>query len=60
MNRYEFELLSYIEKKGKNIIVKQFDDGFHLLNKGDAVEEEGNTYSFETDESASYWANTSS
>lgn len=50
----EYEIIGILRdlmKKGKNIIVKQFDDGFHLLNKGDAVEEEGNTYSFETDES---------
>ena len=50
----EYEIIGILRdlmKKGKNIIVKQFDDGFHLLNKGDAVEEEGSTYSFETDDS---------
>ena len=50
----EYEIIGILRdliKKGKNIIVKQFDDGFHLLNKGDAVEKESSTYSFETDNS---------
>ena len=50
----EFEILGIIHdliKKGRNIIVKQYDDGFHILNKGDTVDKEVSKYSFETDES---------
>ena len=50
----EFEVLGLVHtliKDGYNIIVKQYDDGFHLLNQGDLVDKEVSTYSFETDES---------
>ena len=50
----EFEILGIIHnliKEGKNIIVKQYDDGFHLLNKGDVIDTKDSKYSFETDES---------
>ena len=50
----EFEILGLVHsliKKGYNIIVKQYDDGFHLLNQGDLVDKEVSTYSFETDDS---------
>ena len=36
---------------GYNIIVKQFDDGFHIINQGDTMDMETSTYTFETDES---------
>ncbi len=49
----EFEILGMVHdliQNGKNIIVKQYDDGFHLLNKGDIVDSKTAQYSFETDE----------
>ena len=49
----EFETLGIVHtliERGNHIIVKQYDDGFHLLNKGDPVEVEGGKYSFGTDE----------
>ncbi len=49
----EFETLGLVHnliEQGNHIIVKQYDDGFHLLNKGDPVDVEGSKYSFETDE----------
>ena len=36
---------------GYNIIVKQYDDGIHLLNQGDLTDKKVSTYSFETDDS---------
>ena len=48
----EYEVLGTVHdliKQGKNIIVKEYNDGFHLLNKGDAVDNEVSKYSFETD-----------
>ncbi|MBR2833779.1 MAG: metallophosphoesterase family protein [Bacilli bacterium] len=50
----DFEILGLVHdllKDGKNIIVKQYDDGFHLLNQGDKVDEDISTYSFTTDKS---------
>ena len=49
----EYEVLGLVHvliKEGKNIIVKQYDDGFHLLNQGDKVDKETSKYSFETDD----------
>ena len=49
----EFEILGMVHnliEDGKHIIVKQYDDGFHILNNGDPVDLEGSKYSFETDE----------
>ena len=48
-----FEVLGLVRdllKDGKNIIVKQYDDGFHLLNLGDKVDKDISTYSFITDQ----------
>ena len=50
----DFEVLGLVHdliESGINIIVKQYDDGFHLLNKGDFIDQDVSTYSFETDES---------
>ena len=49
----EFEILGLVYElieNGSNIIVKQYDDGFHLLNQGDIIDKEISTYSFETDD----------
>lgn len=49
----DFEVLGLVHdliESGINIIVKQYDDGFHLLNQGDITNKEVSTYSFETDE----------
>jgi len=35
---------------GFNIIVKEYDDGFHLLNQGDFITPEASHYNIETDE----------
>ena len=35
---------------GFNIIVKEYDDGFHLLNQGDPTAKENSHYDFDTDE----------
>ena len=40
-----------LNEAGYNIVVKQFDDGFHIINQGDVIDKETSTYSFETDES---------
>lgn len=48
----DFEVLGLVHdliKNGMNIIVKQYDDGFHLLNQGDKVDKDVSTYSFATD-----------
>ena len=48
----DFEVLGLAHdliESGINIIVKQYDDGFHLLNQGDTIDKEISTYSFETD-----------
>ena len=51
MSEYEIlGLIHYLTEKGYNIIVKQYDDGFHLLNQGDLKDEETSTYSFKTDD----------
>lgn len=50
----DFEVLGLIHdllSDGKNIIVKPYDDGFHLLNQGDMVDTGVSKYSFETDDS---------
>ena len=50
----EYEVLGLVHnliKKGYNIIVKQYDDGFHILNQGDLIDREVGTYNFETDDS---------
>lgn len=49
----EYEVLGLVHaltEKGYNIIVKQYDDGFHLLNQGDNIDKEVSTYSFKTDD----------
>lgn len=49
----ELEVLGYVhmlKEKGYNIIVKQYDDGIHLLNQGDMVDKDVSKYSFSTDE----------
>ena len=50
----EFEVLGLVHElidSGINIIVKQYNDGFHLLNQGDIIDKDVSTYSFETDDS---------
>jgi len=50
----DFEVLGLVHDlidSGLNIIVKQYDDGFHLLNQGDKVDKDISQYAFETDES---------
>jgi len=50
----DFEVLGLIHdliNEGTNIIVKQYDDGFHVLNQGDQVDTDVSTYSFATDKS---------
>jgi len=49
----EFELLGLVDdliNDGVNIIVKQYDDGIHLLNQGDIIDKDISTYSFNTNE----------
>ena len=49
----DFEVLGIVHDlidSGFNIIVKHYDDGFHLLNQGDIIDQDTSTYSFETDE----------
>ena len=49
-----YELLGLVRDlvdSGVNIIVKQYDDGIHLLNQGDIIDKDISTYSFETDDS---------
>ncbi len=40
-----------LKDAGMNIIVKQYNDGVHLINQGDVIDKETSTYSFETDDS---------
>lgn len=50
----EFEILGIVYdliQDGNNIIVKQYDDGIHLLNQGDLVDKGVSKYSFKTDKS---------
>ena len=50
----DFEVLGLVHdliNDGTNIIVKPYDDGFHLLNQGDIVDKDVSTYSFTTDKS---------
>ena len=50
----DFEVLGLVHDlidSGLNIIVKQYDDGFHLLNQGDVIDKDVSTYKFETDDS---------
>ena len=49
----DFEVLGLVHDlidSGIDIIVKQYDDGFHLLNHGDVVDKDISTYSFETND----------
>jgi len=49
----DFEVLGLVhdlKDSGLNIIVKQYDDGFHLLNQGDVIDQDVSTYSFESDD----------
>ncbi len=49
----DFEVLGLVhdlKDSGINIIVKQYDDGFHLLNQGDVIDQDVSTYSFESDD----------
>lgn len=49
----ELEILGLIHDlydRGIDIIVKQYDDGFHLLNQGDTIAKDVSTYKFNTDE----------
>ena len=49
----DFEVLGLIHdliESGYNIIVKQYDDGFHLLNQGDFVDKDVSSYQFESDD----------
>lgn len=53
LNLSDFELLGLVQdliNSGINIIVKQYDDGFHLLNQGDQIDNDISTYSFDTDD----------
>ena len=43
-------LVQDLRDSGFNIIVKEYDDGFHLLNQGDHTNQEVSHYEFETDE----------
>ncbi len=48
-----FEVLGLVydlRDSGFNIIVKEYDDGFHLLNQGDQTNTDSNHYEMETDE----------
>ena len=50
----DFEVLGLVHElieDGHNIIVKQYDDGFHLLNQGDTFDKDISTYELETDDS---------
>lgn len=49
----ELEVLGFVHiliKDGYNIIVKQYDDGIHLLNQGDLVDKDVSKYFFETND----------
>ncbi len=48
-----FEILGLVYdliESGYNIIVKEYDDGFHLLNQGDPITEDASHYKIETDD----------
>ena len=48
-----FEILGLVYDlidDGYNIIVKEYNDGIHLLNQGDTIDQEVSHYTFETDE----------
>ena len=50
----DFEVIGLVHDlidSGINIIVKQYDDGFHLLNQGDTIDKDISKYSFESNES---------
>ena len=52
-NLSHFEILGLVHDlrdSGINIIVKEYDDGFHLLNQGDPIDKEVSHYDLETDE----------
>ena len=51
LSPYEILGLVYdLRESGFNIIAKEYDDGFHLLNQGDQTDKEVSHYTFETDE----------
>ncbi|MBR2678476.1 MAG: metallophosphoesterase family protein [Bacilli bacterium] len=48
---YEILGLVYdLKDSGFNIIAKEYDDGFHLLNQGDQIDQDISHYEFETDD----------
>lgn len=50
----DFETLGLVRDlidSGVNIIVKQYDDGFHLLNQGDIIDRDISQYKFKTSDS---------
>ena len=50
----DYEILGLardLKEAGYDIVVKQFDDGFHIINQGDTKDTETSTYTFETDNS---------
>lgn len=52
-NLSHFEILGLVHDlrdSGVNVIVKEYDDGFHLLNQGDPIDKEVSHYELETDE----------
>lgn len=53
LGKSDFEVLGLARDlidSGINIIVKQYDDGFHLLNQGDTINKDIGTYTFKTND----------
>ena len=53
LGKSDFEIIGLVHdliESGINIIVKQYDDGFHLLNQGDSIDKDISTYKFATTE----------
>ena len=53
LGKSDFEIIGLVRdliESGINIIVKQYDDGFHLLNQGDIINKDISTYNFTTSE----------
>lgn len=51
LGKSDFEIIGLVRdliESGINIIVKQYDDGFHLLNQGDTINKDVSTYNFTT------------
>ena len=51
LGKSDFEIIGLVRDlidSGINIIVKQYDDGFHLLNQGDTINKDISTYNFTT------------